>query len=114
MLDIDTCIDKINTIKDTIGGGDELFDSIISHLQNKKTTTPLDMDTEYYRILIDVGSDVKAGTIFYYDPKDDICGCVGDGCLKVAWANDSDISCKDTVVFHASMRNDHNLFKRLW
>ena len=34
MLDIDTCIDKLNAIKDIIGDN-ELFDSIISHLQNK-------------------------------------------------------------------------------
>ena len=114
MLDIDTCINKLNAIKDIIGDENELFDSIISHLQNKESNTPLDMNTEYYKLLVDIGSSVKAGTVFYYDTKDDMCGFVGDGCLKIAWADDGNLCGPDNVIFHASMRKDISLFKRLW
>lgn len=145
MLDIDTCIDKLHTIKSTIGSGDDLFDSTISYLRNVDpyasdssdctnsdicpfyaTVSPYrkanpkcrafnDVNTEYYRLLIDIGV-VKSGTIFYYDPKDDIRGSFGAGCLKLAWTNDGNCQCglcADTIVFHASMREDTSLFTRV-
>lgn len=146
MLDIDTCIDKLHTIKSTIGSGDNLFDSTINYLRrfdpyasddsgckhkdvcpffdtvskypkkNPKCRAFNDIDTEYYELLIDIGR-VKRGTIFYYDPKDDIRGSIGAGCLKLAWSEDGNCQCglcADTIVFHASMREDTNLFKRAY
>lgn len=150
MLDIETCVDKLNTIKSTIGSGDDLFDSIISYLQdinpslsddcecrhrdncmfystykddirrvNKsvkgKNLAFGDSDTEYYKLLIDIGR-VKAGTIFYYDPYDDVRGSIAAGCLKLAWTSRGDCQaglCGDTIVFHASMKEDTSLFKRV-
>lgn len=150
MLDIETCVDKLNTIKSTIGSGDDLFDSIISYLQDinpslsddcecrhrndciffstykhdikridksasNKNRAFGDSNTEYYKLRIDIGR-VKAGTIFYYDPYDDIRGSIAAGCLKLAWTSEGNYQCGlcgDTVVFHASMREDTSLFKRV-
>lgn len=151
MLDIDTCIDKLNTIKSTIGSGDDLFDSIINYLQdinnpslsddcecryrddcmffstykhdikridkstNNKNRAFRDSNTEYYKLRIDIGR-VKAGTVFYYDPYDDIRGSIAAGCLKLAWTCDGNCQCglcADTIVFHASMREDTSLFKKV-
>ena len=90
MLDVNTCIIKLKTIKSTIGSGDDLFDSIINYLENinpllsedcecrhrdncmfystykhdakrvdnsasKKNCAFEDSDTEYYKLLIDIG-----------------------------------------------------------
>ena len=150
MLDVNTCIIKLKTIKSTIGSGDDLFDSIINYLENinpllsedcecrhrdncmfystykhdakrvdnsasKKNCAFEDSDTEYYKLLIDIGR-VKAGTVFYYDPYDDVRGSIAAGCLKLAWTSRGDCQaglCADSIVFHASMKEDTSLFKRV-
>jgi hypothetical protein len=93
------------------------FDTISKHpKKNPKSRAFSDANTEYYKLLIDIGK-VKAGTTFYYDPKDDIRGSIGAGCLKLAWTIDGNCQCglcADTIVFHASMREDTSLFKRVW
>ena len=146
MLDIDTCINKLSIIRSAIDSGDKLFDSTINYLRmvdpyasdvsckhkntcqfydtithyskrsTKRSKAFNDIDTEYYELLIDIGQ-VKKGTIFYYDPKDDIRGSVNNGCLKLAWTEEGNCQCgfeADTVIFHADMRKDVNLFKRAY
>lgn len=71
-----------------------------------------DPDTEYYRLRINIGK-IKRGTIFYYDPNDDVRGSKGAGCLKLAWTENGSCQCGlcgDTIVFHTSFKDDERVF----
>jgi hypothetical protein len=72
----------------------------------------------FYELLKDIPC-VDAGAIFYWDKNDDRLGSIAEGCLKLCWTPDGSCYsskttlgvCGDTIVFHASARNDSNWFK---
>jgi len=69
---------------------------------------------DYYRLTKDFGL-LKAGTIFYHDPNDDIYGSVAEGCLKNCWTADGDCSgsiCGGTVILHYHFVNT-DLFEKV-
>ena len=57
---------------------------------------------KYYRLTKDFGL-LKAGTIFYHDPDDNIYGSIANGCLKLCWTPDGNCYsglCGGTVILH--------------
>lgn len=73
-----------------------------------------DKDTEYYVLQKPLGK-IPSGAIFYYDPLDNVRGSLAQGCLKLAWTEDGDCCggfAGDTIVFHASFRNDKTMFQK--
>lgn len=57
---------------------------------------------DYYRLTKDFGV-LKAGTIFFHDPNDDVYGSVAQGCLKLCWTPDGGCYggiCGGTVILH--------------
>ena len=61
-----------------------------------------DPDYDYYRLTKDFGL-LKAGTIFFHDPDDNIYGSVAEGCLKNCWTADGNCEnnlCGSTVILH--------------
>ena len=57
---------------------------------------------DYYKLTKDLGF-MKAGTIFYHDPDDNVYGSIAQGCLKNCWTpagNCDNGICGGTVIFH--------------
>ena len=62
---------------------------------------------DYYRLTKDFGL-LKAGTIFYHDPDDDVYGSIARGCLKNCWTPDGNCEnslCGGTVILHYDFIN---------
>lgn len=56
----------------------------------------------YYRLTKDFGL-LKAGTIFFHDPDDNVYGSIAQGCLKNCWTPDGNCDnglCGGTVILH--------------
>lgn len=78
----------------------------------------LDGNYNFYKLLQNVPG-IDAGAIFYWDKNDDIYGSIAAGCLKLCWNPYGGCYCSsnnyglagDTIVFHASAREDENWFK---
>jgi len=75
---------------------------------------------EYYILRKDIPGVAK-GAVFYWDKKDSIRGSIGEGCLKLCWKPDGNCYsdnktnyglCGDTIIFHASSREDKRWFKK--
>lgn len=61
-----------------------------------------DPNYDYYRLTKDFGL-LKAGTIFFHDPDDDVYGSIAQGCLKNCWTSDGNCEnslCGSTVILH--------------
>lgn len=62
---------------------------------------------DYYRLTKDFGI-LKAGTIFYHDPDDNVYGSTANGCLKNCWMADGNCQsniCGGTVILHYDFVN---------
>ena len=65
-----------------------------------------DPNYDYYRLTKDFGL-LKAGTIFFHDPDDDVYGSIAEGCLKNCYTPDGDCFegngcslCGGSVILH--------------
>lgn len=78
----------------------------------------LDGNYNFYELLKDVPG-IDAGAMFYWDKNDSVYGSILEGCVKLCWTQTgSSYSGKDncglagdTIIFHASVREDKNWFK---
>lgn len=69
---------------------------------------------DYYMLTKDVGF-MKAGTVFFHDPDDNIYGSIAEGCLKNCWTPDGNCAndiCGGTVIFHYKFANS-DLFQKV-